>query len=90
MPGDLVSFSVGDRIPADVRLLSAVDLEVDESSLTGETRPARKATEPCASEHTQPGESHLSDRACVSYMGTLVRQGARHRELLEGNRSLTY
>ena len=76
MPGDIVSFTVGDRIPADIRLTSAVELEIDESSLTGETRPARKCTEPCASEHVRPGESvSLADRACISYMGTLVRNG---------------
>ena len=47
MPGDLVSFSVGDRIPADIRLVDAVELEVDESSLTGETGEVRKNVERC-------------------------------------------
>lgn len=73
-----MSFSVGDRIPADIRLTSAVDLEIDESSLTGETRPARKSIEPCATAHAQTGTGEpvgLADRACVSYMGTLVRNG---------------
>jgi hypothetical protein len=46
-PGDLVTFSVGDRIPADIRLITAVSLEIDESALTGETRPSRKNTEQC-------------------------------------------
>ena len=76
VPGDVVTFTVGDRIPADIRLTSAVDLEVDESSLTGETRPARKNTEPCGSEHVQSGESMaMADRSCIAYMGTLVRNG---------------
>ena len=48
MPGDILTFSTGDRIPADVRLISAVDLEIDESSLTGETTTRRKDTETCA------------------------------------------
>jgi Ca2+-transporting ATPase len=39
-----VFFSVGDRIPADVRLFEAIDLQIDESSLTGETKPALKHT----------------------------------------------
>jgi Ca2+-transporting ATPase len=43
VPGDVVKFSTGDRIPADVRLISSVDLEIDESSLTGENRPMRKS-----------------------------------------------
>lgn len=43
VPGDVVSFSVGDRIPADLRILSCADLEIDESSLTGETKAVRKS-----------------------------------------------
>ena len=48
VPGDIVTFTTGDRVPADVRLISAVDLEIDESSLTGETTTRRKDVEPCA------------------------------------------
>ena len=40
--GDLVIFSTGDRIPADIRITKAVDLSVDESNLTGENEPALK------------------------------------------------
>jgi P-type Ca2+ transporter type 2C len=40
-----VVFSVGDRVPADVRLVECVDLQVDESSLTGETKPLLKHTD---------------------------------------------
>ena len=47
VPGDIVTFTTGDRVPADVRLISAVDLEIDESSLTGETTTRRKDTETC-------------------------------------------
>ncbi|KAB5592664.1 Calcium-transporting P-type ATPase, PMR1-type protein [Ceratobasidium theobromae] len=47
VPGDIVTFQVGDRIPADTRILNSLDLEIDESSLTGETRPARKSDAPC-------------------------------------------
>ena len=42
VPGDIVFFSVGDRVPADVRLIEAIDLQIDESSLTGETKPSTK------------------------------------------------
>jgi Ca2+-transporting ATPase len=42
VPGDLVTFSVGDRIPADLRLIKATQLEIDESSMTGETKPMKK------------------------------------------------
>ena len=69
LPGDIVSFTVGDRVPADVRLLSAVDLDIDESSLTGEAEVVRKVIEPCA-----PG-APLGERSSVAFMGTLVRNG---------------
>lgn len=42
VPGDLVIFSVGDRIPADIRITSAADLSIDESNLTGENEPVIK------------------------------------------------
>ncbi|OSC97591.1 calcium-transporting ATPase [Trametes coccinea BRFM310] len=87
VPGDIVTFTTGDRVPADVRLISAVDLEIDESSLTGETTTRRKDTEPCAfangmnghlnaNGHAPPGEPvALAERSCIAYMGTLVRNG---------------
>ena len=45
VPGDLVIFSTGDQIPADVRLTEAVDLTIDESNLTGENEPTHKQCE---------------------------------------------
>jgi Ca2+-transporting ATPase len=69
VPGDLVTFTTGDRIPADVRLLAAVDLEIDESSLTGETTAHRKGVTPC------PEGTEMAERTCIAYMGTLVRNG---------------
>ena len=42
VPGDLVIFSTGDRIPADIRITSAADLSIDESNLTGENEPSMK------------------------------------------------
>ena len=42
--GDLVIFSTGDRIPADIRITNAADLSIDESNLTGENEPALKQT----------------------------------------------
>ena len=76
VPGDVVQFHTGDRIPADVRLISAVDLEIDESSLTGETEARRKVTDPCDPSRGGGQEpAALADRACMAYMGTLVRNG---------------
>ncbi|OCF61009.1 calcium-transporting P-type ATPase, PMR1-type [Kwoniella mangroviensis CBS 10435] len=80
VPGDLVNFSVGDRIPADIRLITAVSLEIDESALTGETRPARKNTDICErgegeDTHGEGGGKALGERHCMAFMGTLVRSG---------------
>jgi Ca2+-transporting ATPase len=46
VPGDLVLFSTGDRIPADLRITSATDLTIDESNLTGENEPVSKVADP--------------------------------------------
>lgn len=81
VPGDIVNFSTGDRIPADIRLISAVDLEIDESSLTGETLARKKNTEACeyangdGYHNGSPCPVPLADRTCIAYMGTLVRSG---------------
>lgn len=70
VPGDLIHFSVGDRIPADVRLTEAVHLTIDESNLTGETKPAQKSVDTV----TNPNTS-ISERSNIAFMGTLVREG---------------
>ncbi|XP_077347633.1 calcium-transporting ATPase type 2C member 1 isoform X4 [Lithobates pipiens] len=71
VPGDTVCLSVGDRVPADLRLFEAMDLSVDESSLTGETSPSSKSTTP------QPAATNgdLTSRSNIAFMGTLVRYG---------------
>jgi len=43
VPGDLVLFSAGDRIPADIRITRGADLSIDESNLTGENEPVVKS-----------------------------------------------
>ena len=45
VPGDLVLFSAGDRIPADIRITHSADLSIDESNLTGENEPVVKSGE---------------------------------------------
>ncbi|KAF8963625.1 Ca-transporting ATPase [Flammula alnicola] len=74
VPGDLVKFATGDRVPADLRLVDAIDLEVDESSLTGETEARKKDTAMCQFDHTGDPVV-LAERTCIVYMGTLVRNG---------------
>lgn len=72
VPGDLVHFDVGDRIPADVRLTEAVHLTIDESNLTGETDPVNKTTDAV---QNKGGSVPRNERHCIAYMGTLVRDG---------------
>lgn len=84
VPGDIVIVDVGDRVPADARLIEAVDLEVDESNLTGENAPVAKITNSIADSHLHP----VAERKNVIYMGTLVRAG-RGRAVVVGTGSRT-
>lgn len=84
VPGDIVVVDVGDRVPADARLIEAVDLEVDESNLTGENAPVSKITSTIADSHLNP----VAERKNVIYMGTLVRAG-RGRAVVIGTGSRT-
>lgn len=72
VPGDLVHFSQGDRIPADVRLTEAVHLTIDESNLTGENRPVKKSLS-CAGSSQE--FISVTNRTSIAFMGTLVRDG---------------
>ncbi|MFC1612620.1 cation-translocating P-type ATPase [Patescibacteria group bacterium] len=69
VPGDVVVLSEGDRIPADGRLINARDLEINEASLTGESLPIQKNTNPIDK------ETVLAERKNMVYMGTLVTRG---------------
>lgn len=73
VPGDLVHFNQGDRIPADIRLTRAVHLQIDESNLTGENRPVKKTTDslPYSGDDVIP----INSRSSIAFMGTLVREG---------------
>ena len=90
VPGDLILFTTGDRIPADVRVIRATDLTIDESNLTGETDPVRVGSEartrkissygliPQSSNNSLgPGDSRDASEANknIAYMGTLVKSG---------------
>jgi Ca2+-transporting ATPase len=69
VPGDVVVLSVGDRIPADLRLIETINLRVDEAALTGESVSSDKTTDPV------PSSAPLADRFCVGYAGTVVSYG---------------
>ena len=70
-PGDVIALQASDVVPADARLLVATDLEVDESTLTGESVPVDKAV---SARPTAP----LAERRCMVYEGTTVLAGTAH------------
>ncbi len=69
VPGDIVLLQSGDQVPADLRLLTVRNLNVDESALTGESVPAEKACEHLAQ------QTPLAERNNCAYAGTLVTWG---------------
>lgn len=69
VPGDIVLLEAGDKVPADLRLVSAHGLTVQESILTGESVPVEKHIKPVAV------EAPIGDRACMVFSGTLVTSG---------------
>uniref|UniRef100_A0A674GS40 P-type Ca(2+) transporter n=1 Tax=Taeniopygia guttata TaxID=59729 RepID=A0A674GS40_TAEGU len=69
VPGDIIYLSVGDRVPADLRLIEVTDLLVDESSFTGEAEPCNKT------EGVLLEAGDITTLSNVVFMGTLVRYG---------------
>lgn len=70
VPGDILLLESGEKIPADVRLLSSHDLEVDESLLTGESVAVFKRDD-----KVLPLETFLGDRSNMVFAGTMVNRG---------------
>lgn len=70
VPGDQVLLASGDRVPADMRLLDSVGLEIDESVLTGESLPVYKDSSALC-DVTSP----VAERVNICYAGTLVAAG---------------
>lgn len=71
VPGDVLVLRVGERVPADLRLLRTDNLEVDESLLTGESLPSNKNTR-----KVNEGDAPLAERSNMAFMGTLVVRGS--------------
>lgn len=70
VPGDIILLEEGDSVPADCRLINTTNLELDESSLTGESVPVVKDAEVCRDAGTI-----LADRFNMIYMGTCTTKG---------------
>lgn len=69
--GDVLLVSAGDKLPADGRLLRAVDLSVNESALTGESYPVKKDADAVIDDEKLP----LAERVNMLYSGTFVTEG---------------
>ena len=69
VPGDVVLLEAGDKVPADIRLLSSHSLAIQESMITGESLPVEKGTS-----KVEEGAA-LGDRQCMAFSGTNVTAG---------------
>ncbi len=70
VPGDILVLAEGDRIPADARLIEAMNLEVNESALTGESNPVAKQSEVLTEENLTIG-----DKKNMVFMNTVITRG---------------
>ncbi|KAF5668104.1 potassium sodium efflux p-type fungal-type [Fusarium heterosporum] len=70
VPGDMVELKTGDTIPADIRLVEAINFETNEALLTGESLPVRKEVNNTFPDDTGPG-----DRLNVAYSSSTVTKG---------------
>eukprot|EP00544_Gedaniella_sp_CCMP2646_P007002 CAMPEP_0202479932 /NCGR_PEP_ID=MMETSP1361-20130828/115_1 /ASSEMBLY_ACC=CAM_ASM_000849 /TAXON_ID=210615 /ORGANISM="Staurosira complex sp., Strain CCMP2646" /LENGTH=1011 /DNA_ID=CAMNT_0049107307 /DNA_START=60 /DNA_END=3095 /DNA_ORIENTATION=- len=73
VPGDIVVVKLGDRIPADIRMIDVSNLACTEASLTGESLPIDKITD--AIDAQNPADVPLGDRKNMAFSATLVSQG---------------
>ncbi len=70
VPGDLVALHAGNIIPADMRIIEAARLSVEEAALTGESVPVEKYPDPIGDE-----KAPLGDRKNMLYKGTFITYG---------------
>jgi P-type Ca2+ transporter type 2C len=69
--GDIIKFSSGDRIGADVRLIKTTSLEIEESALTGESVPVQKNADVLRTK-----DLGIGDMENIAFMGTMVTRGS--------------
>jgi len=77
VPGDVIILSLGDKVPADMRIFNSANLACGEAALTGESVPIDKTTDaivPKAGE--DPENTPLGDRHNMCFSATLVAQGS--------------
>ncbi|MBN1367850.1 MAG: HAD-IC family P-type ATPase [Dehalococcoidales bacterium] len=69
VPGDIIFFETGDKVPTDARLIETSNLKINESPLTGESMPVEKNA------HGVAEDVPISDRKNIAYMGTIITYG---------------
>lgn len=74
VPGDVVLLSAGDMVPADLRVLQAKDLFINQSTMTGESLPVEKFGHSLAADQVRPGGALELNNLC--FMGTNVVSGS--------------
>ncbi len=76
VPGDILQLEAGNVISADLRLIEAVNLRIQEAALTGESEPVEKQAAAISNESSTESKTlPLGDRRNMAYMGTIVTQG---------------
>ena len=70
VPGDIVMFEAGDKVPADGRIMVSATLEIEEAGLTGESAPVPKSVAP-----VEGADVALGDRVDMGYMNSQVTRG---------------
>jgi len=69
VPGDIILLDAGAKVPADVRIIEAINLEINESMLTGESLPVRKTVD------SLPADLPVAERTNLAFGGTIVTHG---------------
>jgi len=69
VPGDVIILETGEKIPADSRMINSINLEAQESALTGESLPVKKIID------MMPAKSVVADRKNMIYSGTIITAG---------------
>ena len=69
VPGDIINLSEGEKVPADIRLMKAINLRIDESQLTGESIPINKNS------GKLDGERQIYERTNMLFQGSFVVSG---------------
>lgn len=69
VPGDIIDLEAGDKVPADSRIFESINLEIDESMLTGESIPVKKTI------NSLKEDMPVADRTNMAFSGAIVTRG---------------